>query len=62
MMYNIHMHEIAETIQVLPTYAAYTCAAAVGVCIIGVGTLWVAQKYARGGRKVAAASLVGGQC
>ena len=58
-MYNIHMHEIAETIQVLPTYAAYTCAAAVCVCIVGVGALWVAQKYARGGRKVAAASLVG---
>ena len=60
-MYNIPMHEIAETIQVLPTYAAYTCAAAVGVCIIGVGTLWVAQKYARGAERLPRPHLWG-QC
>ena len=48
-MYNCPMHEIADNIQNLPTFATYVCAVAVGVCIIGAGALWVARKH-RGDR------------
>ena len=58
-MYNYPMHEIAKTIQNLPTYAAYACAAGVGVCTIGAGAYWIARKLARSARQIAAVSLVG---
>ena len=59
MMYNGLMCDFYGTIQNLPTCATYVCAAAVGVCIVGAGAFRVALECARGGRKIAAASLVG---
>ena len=58
-MYNLPVYELSEMVQNLPIYAAYACAAAVGVCTVGACALWVARKYAREGRKIAAVSLVG---
>ena len=42
-MYNCPMYEIDETIHNLPIYAVYVCAAAVGVCTVGAGAIWVAR-------------------
>ena len=59
MMYNGLMCDFAGTIQNLPAFAAYVCAAGVGVWTVGACAFWISRKLACGARRVAAISLVG---
>ena len=48
-----------DSFRLICEFAAYACAAGVGVCAIGVGAYWIAKKLARSARQIAAVSLVG---
>ena len=58
-MSNLFFREISETMQNIPAYVSFICAAGVGICTIGAGTCWLAKKVTRGARQIVAVSFVG---
>lgn len=59
MMYVTPMHEIAETVKPLLTYAAFACAAAVGVVLAATAISCGTRMLLGSAKKLTAASLVG---